>query len=233
MIPQVLYTNSNCNDVWEMFLNENKKHTNLDLFVITDSDTFPNVSEEKIYRYKNTEPYWLVWSNALEKFGLNNFLYLQEDFILYDTVDDEKLTHLTEYLNTTDFSFIRLIKSGSLNNITINNNLFEIESTNPDIFSMQPTIWKTNEYIKIMKGVKEEKWLENNKYKTFMIQNNIKGAYYYNNEPKRGLNHHDSSIYPYIATALVRGKWNLSEYSFELGSILEKYDININKRGTI
>jgi len=32
---------------------------------------------------------------------------------------------------------------------------------------------------------------------------------------------------------LVRGKWNLSEYSFELGSILEKYDININKRGTI
>jgi hypothetical protein len=55
--------------------------------------------------------------------------------------------------------------------------------------------------------------------------------YYYNEEKKRGLNHYDSSIYPYIATALVRGKWNLSEYNFELKPLLEKYKIEINLRG--
>jgi hypothetical protein len=66
-----------------------------------------------------------------------------------------------------------------------------------------------------------------------MSKNNIKGLCHYNNEPKRGENHYDSDVYPYIATALVKGKWIMSEYSFELGSILEKYNIDINKRGAI
>jgi hypothetical protein len=96
---------------------------------------------------------------------------------------------------------------------------------------MQATIWKTEDYIKIMNGVKDPKWLENKNYNNFMIQNNIKGLYYYNNEPKRGGAHYDSEIYPYIATALVKGKWNLSEYKKELGDILESNNIDINQRG--
>ena len=82
-----------------------------------------------------------------------------------------------------------------------------------------------------MNGVKEPKWLENYKYNDFMVQNNIKGLYYYNNEPKRGSNHYDSELYPYIATALVKGKWNLSEYQKELGDLLEEYKLNVSKRG--
>ena len=47
----------------------------------------------------------------------------------------------------------------------------------------------------------------------------------------RGGNHYDSNVYPYIATALVRGKWNINEYPNELGNILKNYNIEINKRG--
>jgi hypothetical protein len=64
-----------------------------------------------------------------------------------------------------------------------------------------------------------------------MCNNNISGLYYYNEEPKRGGNHYDSSIYPYIATALVKGKWNLSEYKKELGTLLEQYNIDKDLRG--
>jgi hypothetical protein len=231
MMPQVLYTNSNCKDVWDMFLKQNKKHYNSEIYVITDTDNFEGVDNSKIFTYHNDEKYWDVWVRALKKFNLKNFIYLQEDFILYKNVNDIKITDITNFLNNSTYSFIRLIKSGNLKDKMIDDSLFEIESNNTDIFSMQPTIWKTEDYIKIMSGVKEEKWLENKNYRQFMIDNGIKGLYYFKDEPKRGLNHHDSSIYPYIATALVRGKWNISEYNNELSPLLEEYNINVNTRG--
>lgn len=231
MIPQILYTNKNCQDVWQIFYDQNKKFYNGDLYVISDTDKFLDVDQKKIYTYENSEPYWKVWVNALEKFGLENFIYLQEDFILYDQVDTQKITSIQNFLNSSNYSFVRLIKSGNLNSNKIEDNLFEIESNNQDIFSMQPSIWKTKDYSELMSGVMESKWLENYKYREFMVDKNMKGLYYYNGENKRGLNHYDSSIYPYIATALVRGKWNLSEYNNELKPLLEKYKIKINLRG--
>jgi hypothetical protein len=64
-----------------------------------------------------------------------------------------------------------------------------------------------------------------------MSKNNIKGLCHYNNEPKRGENHYDSDVYPYIATALVKGKWNINEYPSELGGLLSINNIDINNRG--
>ena len=58
------------------------------------------------------------------------------------------------------------------------------------------------------------------------------GILYYNDETKRGMHHYDSSIVPYIASAIVKGKWNISEYPTELPPLLQKYNININKRGS-
>ena len=231
MLKQIVYTNSNCKDVWDMFVDQNRLHTKIDLLFISDLNGFKDVSSEKIHLYKNKEDYWSVWVSALNKFNIKNFIYLQEDFILYKMVNDDKLFDLTKILNDSDYSFIRLIKSGNLNDKKISGNLYEIESTNENIFSMQPTIWKTKDYIKIMEGVKESKWLENENYSNFMVQNNLKGLYYYNNEPKRGSSHYDSEIYPYIATALVKGRWNLLEYNLELSELLDKYNINKLDRG--
>jgi hypothetical protein len=227
----VCYTNSNCSDIWDMFYNQQKKYTGINLLIISDKEVFSSIDKNKIYCYNNSEDYWNVWVNALEKFNVENFIYLQEDFILYNQVNDKKILDMVDYLNTTDHSFIRLIKSGNLNSKLVSKNLYEIESSNNDIFSMQPTIWKTKDYIRIMRNVMEKKWLETKNYQNYMKNNNIVGLYYFNNEPKRGLNHHDSELYPYVATALVKGKWNLSEYRSELLPLIEHYNIDINKRG--
>ena len=61
----------------------------------------------------------------------------------------------------------------------------------------------------------------------------IRGLYTHNGEPKRGELHWDTSVYPYIATAIVKGKWNLSQYEKELGMLLRKYIIDPSDRGTI
>jgi hypothetical protein len=228
---QVAYTNSNCIDLWEIFQKQTIKYCNLPLYLISDNEP-NNFGFTDLHIYNNNEPYYKVWIDALEKFNSEYFIYLQEDFFLYDYVNEKKLNKYLNFLKLNkEYSFVRLIKSGNLNNQKITDTLFEIESTNQDIFSMQSTIWRTEDYIKLLDYVKDSKWLENEKYRNASIFLNIKGLYHYDNEPKRGGAHYDSNVYPYIATALVKGKWNLSEYQKELRPILDEYGIDILKRG--
>lgn len=228
---QVAYSNSNCIDLWEPFQKQTYKHTNIELCMICDKEPI-DLGLSKYYIYNNDEPYYKVWTDALNSFGDEYFIYLQEDFFLYDKVNDNKLIEYKQFLvDNPEYSFVRLIKSGNLGSKSIGENLYEIESTNEHIFAMQATIWRTSDYIKLMEEVKDPKWLENEKYSKAMIDLNMKGAYHYDNEPKRGLNHYDSNVYPYIATALVRGQWNLGEYPNELGPILEENKIEIKTRG--
>jgi hypothetical protein len=227
---QIVYTNSNCKDVFKVFYNLIKKYSDIPLYVISDYD----ISEYNItnsFIYNNSDPYWLVWVNALKKFNKDTFIYLQEDFFLYDSINKTKLKEYEKTLISSDYSFIRLLKSGNLNKEKIYNNLYEIESSNKDIFSMQSTIWKTNDYIKIMENVKDEKWLENSRYRENIIKLKMKGLYHYNGEQKRGKNHFDSDVYPYIATAVVRGQWNFREYKKELEPILNENNVDEKIRG--
>jgi hypothetical protein len=236
MVTQIAYTNSNCSDLWKMFIDQNQKHTEMQLCLTTDE--FPeenyNLESDNVIIYSNTDPYYKVWVDAAEKFGGDYFIYLQEDFILYADVNQKKIDEYATFLkNNPEYSFVRLLKSGQLNDVRVAPNLFEIESTNINAFSMQATIWRTTDYILLMNMVQDAKWLENSKYSEAMTQLGMKGVYHYDGEPKRGGNHWDNNIYPYVATALVRSKWNLKEYNAELGKILTEYNIDINKRGIL
>jgi hypothetical protein len=50
-------------------------------------------------------------------------------------------------------------------------------------------------------------------------------------EKKIGLFHYESLVFPYIATAIVKGNWNFSEYPI-LKEILEECNIDPKIRGT-
>jgi hypothetical protein len=66
----------------------------------------------------------------------------------------------------------------------------------------------------------------------FLIDNTYKMLYSHQQEPRRGMFHYDSSVYPYVATAICKGKWNLSEYK-ELEQLLKDYNIDWRVRGKI
>ncbi len=61
----------------------------------------------------------------------------------------------------------------------------------------------------------------------------MNGVFYYNGEPKRGMYHYDSEIFPHVSTALVKGKWNMSEYESELGLLMSKYKVDLSIRGAV
>jgi len=229
MVSQIVYTNSKCSDVWDMFIAQNRKHCNFDLYFISDIP-IPNFPQEKVFIYKNEDLYYKVWIDALNKFKLDTFIYLQEDFVLYDNVDSNAINKYNYYIKQSDYSFVRLLKCGNLNNNKIYDTLYEIESLNADIFAMQATIWKTSDFIKLYDYSKPSNWRDEPLCGSGMRALQMRGLYHYNEERKIGLNHYDSKIYPYIATALVMGKWNIFEYS-ELDGILNTYNIDKKKRG--
>ena len=55
----------------------------------------------------------------------------------------------------------------------------------------------------------------------------------FGNEKQRGIYHYDSLVFPYIATAINKGKWNMSEYSNELDKLFGEYNINPFERGIV
>lgn len=227
---QIVYTNSNCKDVFKPFYNQNRKYCNLPIYVISDYN-INGYDIDGYYKYNNDDPYWKVWVNALKEFNSDTFIYLQEDFYLYSDVNKDKLQKYKDYLIESNYSFVRLIKSGQLGNKLVTDNLYHIEPTNVQIYSQQPTIWKTDDYIELLQETKENKWLETDNYRNKMIDLNISGLYHYDGESKRGGNHFDTNVYPYIATAIIRGKWNIKEYEKELQPILKENNIDPNIRG--
>jgi hypothetical protein len=234
MIAQLAYTNSNCRDLWEMFITQNRRHCSMPLYMISDvkPETF---GFDDALIYQNSDPYFQVWINAIEKFGGDYFIYLQEDFVLYGDVNQEKIDEYVEFLrNHHEYSFVRLLKSGHLYDKKLSDTLYEIESTNMNVFAMQATIWRTVDYVRLMSVAKSPRWLETDvDYRNIMISMDMKGAYHYNGEQRGGKVHFNTNVYPHAATALVRGKWNVGEYGQQLNKLLSEYGIDVNKRGII
>ena len=55
-------------------------------------------------------------------------------------------------------------------------------------------------------------------------------TYFCGSEKLRGQAHYDSAIFPYIATAIVKGKWNNLEYSSELNVLFDEYDVKSDRK---
>ena len=220
----IVYSHSSCKDVLTVFKSQHSKHCTFPLHIISDY--------EGEYIYNNVDPYYKHWIDHLHQIPDNYFIYNQEDFILYDDVDVDKIMYLQKVLELNPkYSFIRLIKSGqNLSNQEIGPNLYETGVKSFPLYSMQATIWKKSKFIELYEATKQKKWFECEAYEKACLDLSIEGLYYYNNEPKRG-GHYDSSIYPYIATAVVRGKWNFKEYKKELKPLLTKNNINPTLRG--
>lgn len=233
------YTHENCIDAWEPYLNS------LDLYVpeiesvIIVNKDYEDFGRHKFRMYDDNKNYCEEYVRCLrENVKTKYFIYMQEDFILYDRVDISTLQRYTNFLDEGSVSFVRLIRCGDVSNTQIRDDLYWITEPSSNhrfvnCFSMQPTIWNTEHFINLYEASKCERFGEFPAYPENMNRMGIRGAYAYNNEPMRQNSlHYDTSVFPYIATALVKGKWNITEYSNELEPIFKKYCINPTDRGT-
>jgi hypothetical protein len=146
--------------------------------------------------------------------------------ILFDTPDYGYLKKYFGYVKDKKVDSIKLLYVGE------NGIKSEVDDTlivNPySKFSIQPTIIRKEVLMQIAEGV--------GALNIWDFENAIVGAGMdfmarKGNERKRGVYHYDSFVYPYIATAINKGKWNLVEYQEELNPMFEEHNINPFERG--
>ena len=151
---------------------------------------------------------------------------MHEDMILFDKINYELLEKYVGYVNNDLVESIKLILAGDRFDIsTIDTSLVTNEYSK---FSVQPTITSKKVFrahIDVLPPLNIWQFEEAvvSFGRDFMVR--IGG------EKKRGLYHYDSLIFPYIATAINKGKWNLIEYQEELNPMFEEYGINPFERG--
>lgn len=206
MFPLLVHTNSEYFDVLELFL---KTASRYDLFDNTRTIflTDEPIKHHECIVYNTNDSYSKRIFKALDSIDSQSIMFLHEDFILYDRPDYHKINDLNDLLNISEFDFIRLIRSNDQTDTKIFDSIYLSKK-----FAIQASIFKKFYLKKYMDTFMESNiWELEAKSSLF----DSKGIFYYNKEPKRGAVHYDSSIFPYMATAIVKGKWN-SEYRNEL-----------------
>lgn len=226
-VQSIIYSNSQYHDVLDIFLEEQEKYGIKKNKHILFSDAVLN--DQKTIIYDNKDTYALRLFKCLQSLQCEIILFQHEDMFLYDFPNINKINNYVKFLRQSNYSFIRLCRTGNciLKQNKEINSLFEIDQNSSDFFAVQPSIWKTKDLIKFISfGLNMSIWdLEINS-SSLAIQSNILGFLHFDNENRRG-GHYDSNVWPYIATAIVKGKWNLIEYYNEISKIQKIID---NKR---
>ena len=98
-------------------------------------------------------------------------------------------------------------------------------------YSTQATLWDKKQLLSMFRQSKAKSIRDESYNSTYLKNINAIGMCYSIRGEKIG-GHYNSTIFPYIATGIVRGKWNTNEYSNELNTFFYEFDIDKNIRGT-
>jgi hypothetical protein len=234
----VIYSHTDYEDVWPVILGQNNlffKNYPKKLFINKHINYLDN--NYKQFFYYERENYTNRILSCLKQLDDEEIIiFMHEDMPLFSAPNHEKILDFCNLIENEEADFIQLLKS-SQNNIfkttKIHSNLIQNESGH--LFSVQPTICHVKKIKKLFEAIPNHNiWEFENKTTEFCKLLNLNKCFMVHeaNEPKRGLYHWDSFIYPYIATAIVKGRWNLLEYNKELTTLFDIYNIDKNKRGT-
>ena len=239
-IALVIDTTSRYMDAWGACFGRLGKHFPHEIkkYVFTDPVEYDFEDGYQVVNYNNDDSYRNQFLSCLKEVEEPYILYSSEDYVLYDDVSLEKIKSFVEALKKDpDYSFIKLIRGpetllGSYKPEE-HGDLFVINSADSNFFAQQASIWKTADFIKVFEASPPENGRMQQEPGGSDICRSLgfAGLQCYNGEPLRGLCHHDSTVYPYIATAIVKGRWNVSEYRNELNKVFIEYDINPLHRG--
>ena len=243
MLPDLalfLNTHSRYADLWPAFFGRWSRHAG-DLrkcpaVAASDVDVVrggTDIGQWTPYRYNGDRSFSEQYGDSLAAVTREFVLTLQEDYLLYGDVDVSRLASHIAFLDAhPEYYYVRLILSGQGKLIPIGDQRFEIHREFFPWYSMQPTIWRTKSLAEIYSTMRPcNPWEAEPEGEKFTRANGIKGVLSYRGEKPRGRMHNDSSEFPYICTAVVKGHWNTSEYPTELAAVFAEYGIDPRERG--
>ena len=233
-IAIIIDTNSNYSDVWEPCFGRLERHApNIKKYVFTDTTTGEIEVPDNItpILYDNSENYRNQFLSCITQVKEKYIIYTSEDYILYNDVNMEEITNISTILTDGGYNFCKFIK-GPENTKPLKDNLFIINEGDGNFFAQQASIWNTRDFEKVFETSPHETRMQHEPGGSAVCrQLGLKGLQHYGGNPKRGIHHYDSVIYPCIATAVVKGLWNFSEYRNEMADLVREYNIDLTIRG--
>lgn len=232
----VIDTTSKYSDVWPMYFGQLDKHLGPQFKKYLFTDYCLGISGENMVRvyYDNVDSYRNQILNCLKQVEEEYIIYNSEDYVLYGDVNMDNVVWLLKYLKD-GYDFIKFIKGPEKTQL-LEDDVHIIDPNDDNFFAQQCSIWRTESLIRVIeKNPLNSGRMEVEPAGSAICRTlGIKGLQYFEGtEKKRGLHHYDSFIWPSIATAVVKGKWNVREYPNELIPLFEEYNINPNDRGTV
>lgn len=229
MLTLLAYSHTDFADVWPAFFGRIKRYMpNYKLIFLTNRDhkNIP-VGVKKIF-YDDNYSYTDRLNYCVSLIDEEVVLFMHEDMILYSAPLYKDIEKYCEYIKSNVFDSIKLLHVGDdAVSSTEDENLFYGYFSR---FSIQPTIIKTATFAGILEKHKNLSIWE------FEYSIDSGGRHVMCRKlgsRKRGIFHYDSDVLPYMATGIVKGKWNTTEYPKELKEISIEYCIDLNVRGTI
>jgi hypothetical protein len=233
----ICYSHSSYSDAWPVFFGQLKKHCSYsNLYLFTDSYEDEKIPEDvEVVLYKDEDSYQQRVFSCLETLDEEIVVFCHEDMPLYSDADKVTLSDFSEMVENDEVQFIKLLRGGYENTkfVPFSDSRL-VESPSTMIFTVQPTICKLSNLMKIYEITQGDNMWEFEQNTAFTaLREGFTGAMAYQvGDKKRGAHHWDSSVFPYVATAIVKGQWNFSEYP-ELHTLLSEYRINPELRGVV
>lgn len=236
-ICHLTFSHTDCSDVWKLYFPQMRAYfsVGMDHFIAVNQahPELPKTVTPLIY--EEGQPYPQRLLTCLEVLEGREFVFFDhEDMFLYDEPDYQKLAKYYDLMNSGQFDHIRLIKGGDCQYepVPACPTLYSLSLKSKWIFSIQPSFWRRSVLMDVLKAnLKGNVWeLEVNSQKV-VRKMGLNAAFSYRSGKRRGLHHFDNNVYPYVATAIGKGKWNLGEYGVELEPLLEQYQIDPTRRG--
>lgn len=225
----VIYTHTDMKDVWVPFFGQMKKYmSNYKTYVCVNSKSDEIPSDYIQIYYDDTKSYTERLVEALSQIEEEVILFTHEDMILFNEPNYEYLDKYFSYVTDKKLDSIKLIYAGE------GGIKSEIDDTlvinDYSKFSIQPTIITKKIIIDIAYGLGSKTIWE---MEESIVGSGMDFSARLGNEKKRGYYHYDSFVYPYVATAINKGKWNFTEYQKELDVLFTEYNINPFERGIV
>ena len=234
MEAYVFYSHYDYSDIWPLMFGQSKKFlSDKKKYLITNKIEKDAPDDWAVIFYDDKKSYQERVYESLSNIEEEIIIFHHEDMFLIDNPNWKIMNNLINLINSGEIDLIKLIKASyddqehyiCKNNIHYNpNNL---------LFAIQPTIIKKENLIRIYKHTKGENIWQFEKNSNMLINYLGYSSCYYHEgtENKRGMFHWDSNVYPYIATAVVKGKWDYESYPNTLKQLHHEYEINPTTRG--
>lgn len=235
----VIYSHTDYSDIWPLCFGQADKYfpKHKKYLFVNQASEIPEDGwwkNNQCIFYDDKLPYKERVVHCLSSVEDKVVLFMHEDMFLYNSPDINYLSHLSAKIQQNQIDVVKLCRASYNEHVLVETGLQNVYQ-NPDNlkFAIQPSLCSREKLIQVYdKTYGKNIWdFERNSSGICELLNIKTGMVYSEGDVKVGEYHWSSQKFPYVATAVEKGKWNFAQYKEILEQLFSEYGYK-SQRGT-